>query len=558
MSKSPSRAKSAKSATPKLSAKEFQKKVEELTKCVEELSKENERLKNRVRGISQKIVDNTDLSKYTYLAKDIDVDRIETNDLLHMLQTIALKAIEISRCKTQDSESDEDDLEFRINELVNLKSNTFINNKVKLKDRLDFLMQERDVWKRNAETLKKMHEKLAKEFAEKPTRPVSYNSTHTSTQSNFIEYQKPSQRLFSAAQPKSNFENLKNVNLNRLQLDQVDLNLIKQLSQVRPAVNEAKNRLVSTPKASFEFHNLNEIENNKTYFGKDSQSSLENINNSDIDSFQSYDCNAPQVNFDNRFQFSESDIQSSNIIFSRPMTSNRKNVSFNSDIHIRTFPNASYQAKKSSNNYPPAETHVSEFNEAPKSILVSRSNAENIKNIDSKELQLNAESHKENLQIELNAIDLPKSHNDSNCMQNDIQQYNKALTENLNALLLRSASEKTKNRFSDRDSVCSKRKLPGETPVKDLERTLKMVIIKELSTERVNENDWKLFAKRIGISEHEINDWISLRLQYPMARVLSVWSSNPEATVRVLHRHLLAPCFNYSILAKRIETFYDV
>ena len=43
-----------------------------------------------------------------------------------------------------------------------------------------------------------------------------------------------------------------------------------------------------------------------------------------------------------------------------------------------------------------------------------------------------------------------------------------------------------------------------------------------------------------------------------MARVLSFWSSNPEATVRLLHRHLGAPCFNYTPLLKRIENFYDV
>jgi hypothetical protein len=67
-----------------------------------------------------------------------------------------------------------------------------------------------------------------------------------------------------------------------------------------------------------------------------------------------------------------------------------------------------------------------------------------------------------------------------------------------------------------------------------------------------------MFAKRVGMSDADIKEWISLRLQFPMARVLSVWSSKPEATVRLLHRHLNAPCFNYKLLAKRIETFYDV
>lgn len=67
-----------------------------------------------------------------------------------------------------------------------------------------------------------------------------------------------------------------------------------------------------------------------------------------------------------------------------------------------------------------------------------------------------------------------------------------------------------------------------------------------------------MFAKRIGISDKELNEWEALKLQYPMARVLSFWSSRPDATTRLLYRHLNAPCFNYSILAKRIENFYDV
>lgn len=39
-------------------------------------------------------------------------------------------------------------------------------------------------------------------------------------------------------------------------------------------------------------------------------------------------------------------------------------------------------------------------------------------------------------------------------------------------------------KYTNRASICSMRKFPGETPVKDLEPTLKMIIIKELSRER--------------------------------------------------------------------------
>jgi hypothetical protein len=67
-----------------------------------------------------------------------------------------------------------------------------------------------------------------------------------------------------------------------------------------------------------------------------------------------------------------------------------------------------------------------------------------------------------------------------------------------------------------------------------------------------------MFAKRVGISEKEIKEWEALKLQYPMARVLSIWSSRQNATTRILYRHLNAPGFNYSVLAKRIENFYDV
>ena len=49
-----------------------------------------------------------------------------------------------------------------------------------------------------------------------------------------------------------------------------------------------------------------------------------------------------------------------------------------------------------------------------------------------------------------------------------------------------SLANKIENRFTNRASICSNRKFPGETPVKDLEPTLKMIIIKELSAEKVD------------------------------------------------------------------------
>jgi hypothetical protein len=92
--------------------------------------------------------------------------------------------------------------------------------------------------------------------------------------------------------------------------------------------------------------------------------------------------------------------------------------------------------------------------------------------------------------------------------------------------------------------------------VKELEPTLKMIIIKELSAEKVDGNDWRMFARRIDMNESDITEWAKLKLQYPMARVMSFWSSRPEASVRLLHRHLNA--LNFGFLAKRIENFYQV
>lgn len=51
-----------------------------------------------------------------------------------------------------------------------------------------------------------------------------------------------------------------------------------------------------------------------------------------------------------------------------------------------------------------------------------------------------------------------------------------------------SSGRNTSSGGSSRGSVCSKRKLPGETPVRELDPTLKMIIIKELSAEKVDGN----------------------------------------------------------------------
>ena len=70
--------------------------------------------------------------------------------------------------------------------------------------------------------------------------------------------------------------------------------------------------------------------------------------------------------------------------------------------------------------------------------------------------------------------------------------------------------------------------------------------------------DWRMFASRVGIDEDTIQEWQSLNLDFPMGRVLSEWAHNKNATVRMLHRHLMSPQLRRTILAKRVSDFYEV
>lgn len=158
MSKSSKTAKTA--AVPKLSAKELQKKLDELSKTLETLKTENEILKEKLKLICKKIVDNTDMSNYQFIEANTEPDKIETKDILHMVQTLGLLATKLTQT-TDGIENHVENLELRITELLSEQGNIF-KHKLKLQERLEFIMQERDVWKRNAETLKKMYEKLGK------------------------------------------------------------------------------------------------------------------------------------------------------------------------------------------------------------------------------------------------------------------------------------------------------------------------------------------------------------------------------------------------------------
>ena len=147
-----------KTAVSKISPKDLQKKLDELTVTAEVLKQENEKIKTNFKLICKKIVDNTDMSKYQFLDPSIEPDQIDIKDLLHMLQTLALLAEKLN--KPNDGIINHvENLELRITELLNEQGSMF-KNKLKLQERLEFIMQERDVWKRNAETIKTMYEKL--------------------------------------------------------------------------------------------------------------------------------------------------------------------------------------------------------------------------------------------------------------------------------------------------------------------------------------------------------------------------------------------------------------
>lgn len=158
MSKRPS------SKSPKLklpSAKELKLRVDELTEEVEHLQKENEEVKTKFKLICKKIVDNIDLSDYAFIDPDIEPDMIDLADLFHMIQKLSLLATQVNT--SEKIESHMERLESRITELAN-ENSSYVKNKLKLHERLEFIMTERDVWKRNAETLKAMYSKVGESF----------------------------------------------------------------------------------------------------------------------------------------------------------------------------------------------------------------------------------------------------------------------------------------------------------------------------------------------------------------------------------------------------------
>lgn len=72
------------------------KKHEELTRTIDTLKAENEELKRKLKLICKKVVDNVDMSEYSFIdAERVEPDEIDLNDLLHMIQKLALMATQV-------------------------------------------------------------------------------------------------------------------------------------------------------------------------------------------------------------------------------------------------------------------------------------------------------------------------------------------------------------------------------------------------------------------------------------------------------------------------------
>uniref|UniRef100_A0A1I8IUC5 Dynamin-type G domain-containing protein n=1 Tax=Macrostomum lignano TaxID=282301 RepID=A0A1I8IUC5_9PLAT len=96
-------------------------------------------------------------------------------------------------------------------------------------------------------------------------------------------------------------------------------------------------------------------------------------------------------------------------------------------------------------------------------------------------------------------------------------------------------------------------RLPGCTPISQMNRDLRQWICLDLNMERRAGNDWRMLADRLGFAD-SVPAWSGLAS--PMAKLLTEWSRSESATVRLLHRHLASPELRSPLLAKRLQQFY--
>jgi chromosome segregation ATPase len=159
-----------KSTSPKpksgSSSSSSSKELKELKEAFELLKTENEKLQTNYKRLCESILRSINIEDYAYYDPETvqeDATKIEINDLENMINRLSLLATEVSATERSTDVHRLGALEYRITELSNEKS-SFFKDKLKLQQRLEFILQERDVWKRNAETLKKMYAKLGNKF----------------------------------------------------------------------------------------------------------------------------------------------------------------------------------------------------------------------------------------------------------------------------------------------------------------------------------------------------------------------------------------------------------
>jgi hypothetical protein len=141
------------------SPKELQQKCTELTELTDKLTVENAELKLKFKMICEKIASHSDIKHYGY-ESSLDAENFDIQDLIHMIQVFVLKAAKLKTAEILDNHFD--GFERRILELTSGDSDLPLREKFKLQERIEFIKQERDVWKRNAETFKQMYTKLGK------------------------------------------------------------------------------------------------------------------------------------------------------------------------------------------------------------------------------------------------------------------------------------------------------------------------------------------------------------------------------------------------------------
>jgi len=182
-------------------------------------------------------------------------------------------------------------------------------------------------------------------------------------------------------------------------------------------------------------------------------------------------------------------IDSSSIdVIDRPnLTNSRKNVSFNKDIDVGIY-------RKDSKNLKLIESYLQPLPVPFNNVAVDRIKQYKDEIIKRPESPLTQKS-----EIAMTNNNIINSENNNN-HHNDVQDQIRNILNNRNSLnsmntLFSIVDRRTSSpislassdtKYTSRASICSKRKFPSDTPVKNLEPTLKMIIIKELSEERVD------------------------------------------------------------------------